>query len=282
MRRGLQVLMAVMLATLARAQTMDPPPPASRPEEESLRKFGSREMFENMGKLLNGLEGLGPWDQHHKYFMSAVTSVYEKNGWDSESDRFSLDLIREVESKPPMAIQERFDTMVGMFSDRYMLDENQERDLRSTVMNESLQVFAKHSGRIMSYALEAIQTRASGEAFTPEQVARWAQLAEPVFNDGRERMVVAAKAFMEKLDPQQRQLVERDLEAATQRLDRVQQMGEHWARGEWSPSDWGLDNDPIQRAGEARAAQAGAAAPTGTTGATGRGAVDGKDRKSVV
>lgn len=211
-------------------------------------------MFRNVGKLLKSFQSLGSWDQHYGYMMDSVERVYQKQGWNSESDQFSLDLVRTVESVPPWAVQERFDTMVGLFSDRYMLDEQQEQTLRGVMARTSNEVFQTHSDRIIKYAVEAVQTRAAGEAFTPEQVQRWVELAEPVFQEMRGRLNKNADVLSQQLDPQQRELLQRDLAAGNQRMNRLEEMGQRWKRGEWSSADWGMENDPIQAAAEGRRA----------------------------
>ncbi|MBK8913428.1 MAG: hypothetical protein IPM64_02305 [Phycisphaerales bacterium] len=272
MRSVHALVLALLASAAALAQEEEPESPDPPPIPGA-----TRDVAENVGKLLHTLDSLGPWEEHYGHMMNAVDTVYRRNGWTDEPDRFSLELIREVESRPPMAIQERFDVVVGMFSDRYMLDEQQESALRGVMLQESLRMFTRHSGRIMQYGMEIIQTRAAGEPFTAEQVQRWASLAQPVFLDARERMTQVAQQFGEKLDPQQRELLERDLGAANRRLDWVGQRGEAWMRGEWSPEDWGIESDPVQQAGEARAAERAAAASAGATtpGGAGKGAGPG-------
>ena len=98
--------------------------------------------------------------------------------------------------------------------DRYVLNEKQERLLRRIMLRENNALFARHSDRIMGYALEAMQTRAAGEPFTPEQVQRWVELAEPVFQDGRRSIVKAAGEFEAVLEPEQKELLQADLNAA--------------------------------------------------------------------
>lgn len=209
-----------------------------------------RTLVENLGKLLRGFQDLGPWEEHYGLMINAVERVYEHNQWNSESDRFSLEVIREVEALPPLAIQQRFDTFINLFSDRYLLDENQEQQLRRLIARESNAVFMKHSGRILGYALEAIQTRAAGEPFTPDQVARWTQQAGPVFDEAKGAMERVADEFTKQLDPQQQQLVRTDLDAAHRRLGTIDKLRQSWARGEWKPEQWGLDRDPIQMGGD--------------------------------
>lgn len=210
--------------------------------------------IENISRMLQAVQTLGPWEQNYEQMMSAVETVFERNGWTSESDQFSLELIRAVEAIPPFQFQERFDTLIGMLSDRYLLDEEQEMLLRRTMIRESTSMMQKHSGRIMQYAMEAIQTRAAGEPFTAEQVARWADLAGPVFEDGRKRVNIVAREFMQNLDEQQLKIAAADLDAANHRMSRIAELREKWAAGKWSAADWGLEHDPIQSAGEAQRA----------------------------
>lgn len=236
------------ISTFAFAQTE--PPPSDERGSEAAR--GQPSFIENIGKMLKAVQSLGPWEENYEQMMTAMDTVFERNGWTSEADQFSLELIRTVEAIPPFQMQERFDTMVGMLSDRYMLDEQQEKMLRKTLIRESTAMMQQHSGRIMQYAMEAIQTRAAGEPFTAEQVARWAEIAAPVFEDGRRRVNVVAKEFMQHLDEQQMRIAAVDLDAANHRLGRMGEMREQWAAGKWTAADWGLDRDPIQTAGEQR------------------------------
>jgi hypothetical protein len=208
--------------------------------------------FERMrrqaSEMIQGLHQLDDWDTHYAYQMDAIDRVYERNGWDSEADLFSLELARDVEQIPPWNVRERFDRVFGIISDRYLLDRDQEQVLQSLIFRENQALFSKHSGRIMQYAMEAIQTRVAGEPFTADQVARWVELATPVFQDSRRAMVSAADEFMGHLGPEQRELVQSDLDAANRRMDALEVMAVGWRRGEWDASDWGLEDDPIQNA----------------------------------
>lgn len=215
---------------------------AATPEGETAFERISRQA----GEMIAGLRQLEDWDLHYALQMDAVRRIYERNGWDSEPDLFSLELMGQVERIPPWNVQERFDTAFSIIGDRYLLDEQQDQVLRALVLRENQKLFTKHAGRIMQYAMEAIQTRAAGEPFTAEQVARWTRLAEPVLRDSRQAITSAAQEFMQHLDPEQRELLQSDLLAANRRLDTVEQMTASWKRGEWDPSQWGLEEDPIQ------------------------------------
>lgn len=238
----------LVLAPLHQALAFEPP------ERESRRDRFAR-LQENVGRLIGSFQMLGNWDEHYGYMMDALENVYVRNNWNTESDMFSLGLIAEVGSIPPWQVNERFERFVGIMSDRYMLDESQERIFRHMVIRNSNDLFEKHSGRILQYAVDAIQTRASGEPFTAEKVARWAELAEPVFHDSWDNMNRLAGQLMERLDADQRERLERDLEATNRRLERMDVLRESWERGEWKASDWGIENDPIQLAGERRRAE---------------------------
>ena len=214
------------------------------PGEEPPDRFAA--LREKAGQLIAGMQQLSDWDTHYAYMIDSVERVYERNDWVSEPDLFSLDLMREVERIPPWQVRERMDAAFEIVGDRYLLDESQTQKLRQLVIRENVKLFSKHADRVMDYALDAISTRAAGEPFTPEQVARWVELAEPVFNDSRESFNRTATEFMHVLGPEQRELLQADIAAANQRIEVVAKMTERWKRGEWTPEQWGMEDDPIQ------------------------------------
>ena len=249
-----RVLSSVILScTLATAVAQDAPTPEAEGEGAYVR------VMQNVEKLLSSFEGLSDWDTHYALMMDSLEKVYARNGWESESDAFSLSTAREVSAIPPWFPQQRFDKAVEIISDRYLLDDRQEKLLRETMIREASGVFMRNSGRIVQYAVEAIQTRAAGQPFTPEQVARWVELADPVFDDARQRANEAAKGLATELDPDQRGLLLTDLAAANRRMDDIHKMSRRWARGEWQPSDWGMEEDPIQLGGATHSKRAGGA-----------------------
>lgn len=202
--------------------------------------------------LLSEMQRLRNWDEHSVYLIDAVETVYDRNGWDSEPDLFSLELFREVQSIPPWQSLQRFNTVTDMISDRYLLDDGQLNTLRQAMIRESVRMFTKHSERILQYAGEAIRTRAASEPFTPEQVARWTELAEPVFNDAKSNMLRMAEELAVDLSPEQRQLLKEDISAAENRLSHFDSLMGDWKAGAWRPEDWGMENDPIQLMGTPR------------------------------
>jgi hypothetical protein len=259
-----------MLLGQAAAWGQDPNQPAEpkRSPAEHIRAIQEQAI-----RLIRATQQLDNWDEHYGYMLDATERMFERNGWDSESDLFALDMVRDVGEIPPWNTLARFDRGLEMIGDRYLLDGEQMAALESQAIKVNVDLFTRHSDRIMEYALEAIQTRASGEPFTPEQVARWTTLAEPVFQDARRSVNAAAQEFMEELDPEQRELMQRDLDATNRRMGDIEGMAQSWKRGEWDPHDWGMEEDPIQNPGAAaeRLATAESAEPgAGQPSASGR------------
>jgi len=175
-----------------------------------------------------------------------LPQVYERNGWTTEPDQFSLELAQELDALPPWEFEHHMEVVTRRLSDRYLLDEEQQQTLRGLIEREWGDLLARHIGRLVPVITEVLQTRLAGEPYAPEQVARWTELTEPVFEDGRRRLLAAADEFMSVLNLQQRELVQADLDAAARRIARMQELRESWRRGAWNPADWGLDRDPIQ------------------------------------
>ncbi len=239
-------LLTIVLAGAACAQNGPPEGPRGGrmrdPGEEA-----PRPLFEQFRTMMRAVRELGPWEQQHAYIQSALTDVYQQNGWTSESDQFSFQLIDAVHSVPPWDFQGRMDTLFGLVSDRYLLDEEQEQMLRERSFEALRDVFMAHAADALPVFTEFVQTRASGVGFTPEQVARWAQTLAPMSETARRRFTGVMNEMLPTLDPTQQELLRSDMAAAERRLERVTEMRQRWAQGQWSPSDWGLDRDPIQQ-----------------------------------
>jgi len=205
-----------------------------------------------LARLLTSTRALGDWDVHYELLMASLEKVYARNGWDAEPDAFSLDLLREVNAIPPWSPLQRLDKLVEVVGDRYLLDPEQEAHFRAALTRDVAEILTRHAGRIVEYVGDAVQTRVSGDAFTPERVARWVQLSAPVFQDVRRRVNETAREFMSELNDDQRHLAQSDLDALNRRLAGIEQLSQRWVRGDWQPSDWGLEDDPIQLAAAGR------------------------------
>jgi hypothetical protein len=261
--------LALFVAALGAFQDAPRRAPLEPPEEaeQSEQSESQPRLFRQMAWLMRIARELGDWETHHAYAMSAMERIFERNGWDSEADEFAREVVREVDAIPPWAPQERLDRFMELFSDRYALDEPQERHFREVLLEESSRLFARQSGRIMQYAPEVIRTRAAQEPITAEQVARWATLMMPVLEDAARTNRRVVERLLPELDPTQQEMLRGDVEAHARRLDVLQQMARSWQQGEWRPEDWGLEEDPIQTGAVAsdQAPQADQADPTART-----------------
>jgi len=232
------LVFAILMLGVARA----PGQPAEPPREPTALEQATQQ-------LLRLLRDKDSSEAAHTMILD-LPRVYARNGWTSEPDQFSLDLIREADALPPWQFEQQFNVLTGRLADRYLLDERQQRVLHDLLERESNTFIGQHVGQLIPVVVEALQTRLAGEPYTPEQVARWTEATTPVAVDARRRLQAASAEFMGVLDPQQRELVQTDLDAANRRIDRVQELRETWRRGEWDPADWGLEEDPIQREAE--------------------------------
>lgn len=268
MRRNVLLLLALVASGTGLGQ--DPNDVRNRPSPPRPNRI--KHLQEQAARFVQATRQFSNWDEHYEYIMEAAEKIYERNNWTSESDLFSLEMAREVGRIPPWKMQERLNKAMGMIGDRYLLNEQQKQLLLNIVVRESLGVFARHADRIMEYSLGFVETRASGQPFTPEQIAHWMELAQPVFEDALDRTEQASKIFMDQLDPEQRQLVQQDLDATLGRVADMDKLAQRWRNGEWNPSDWGLEDDPIQSGtwtpGEAGGKAAGGAAQSRGGGRT--------------
>ncbi len=128
---------------------------------------------EKARQLIETTQELSNWDEHYGYLVDAMERMYEHNGWNAESDLFSLEMAREIGSIPPWEPQARIDKLMEMAGDRYLLDDDQAASLQAHIFRVNVELFSKHADHIIEYATEAIQTRAAGEPFSPAIRAAW-------------------------------------------------------------------------------------------------------------
>ncbi|MBU0618336.1 MAG: hypothetical protein KKI02_11510, partial [Planctomycetes bacterium] len=62
-------------------------------------------------QLIETTQELSNWDEHYGYMVDAMERMYERNGWNAESDLFSLEMAREIGSIPPWEPQARIDKL---------------------------------------------------------------------------------------------------------------------------------------------------------------------------
>jgi hypothetical protein len=235
--------------------------PVQAQRQDGARRDRTARAIDTGRQLIRDVRNLGAWDEQYVYLMSAVENVYERNDWTSDEDLFSIDLMSQIQAIPPWQAQDRLTTLTEIVRDRYSLSDDQVFKMHQLLIRDAVQLFTKHSDRISQYAGEFVRTRAAGAAITPEQVAKWVKLAEPVMHDARAQFRESAKEFEAVLDPGQREIFERDYAAANHRLDDIEKQTRAWKQGKWDPAEWGLDTDPIQLSGQDMVSRIAAADP---------------------
>ena len=214
---------------------------------ERLRRADRTDLLKQIVALVTESSQL--WEERGAppFMAGAVERVFQDQGWDSETDRFMLTLFDEVRTAPAQDLLGRLDILVTGLSDRYLLDDEQAGALRERLVSGSTELLIKHGWSVMPAVADIVATRGGGEQVTAEQVANLMEVAGPALADARRELARGARAFADQLEPEQRELWLDDLAAAERRVETFDAVRRNWARGAWQASDWGMEDDPIQR-----------------------------------
>ncbi len=188
---------------------------------------------------------MGPWETEAGAIHDAHDNIFQKNGWTSEADQYSLDLLHQVTQIAPWDTAQREDVFLTGLQTRLNLTHDQRSLLGNEMRLESMKVTMKHIKDLLPVALDIAQTRARQEPFTAEQVQRWSQKFKPVMDDAMASVQKVIGKLDKTMTEEQRALLDRDMKALLKRHSDVEKMVEGWKAGNWNPSEWGLDNDPI-------------------------------------
>ena len=221
--------------------------------------------FRALGEQVDGFD----WDQEYPYMERALRNIWAQNGWNDEADRYAYELIREVAAIPPWQFAKRLDLFTDRLGERYGMNEHDEARLKGMILREVGGVLVRNTGVLFEQVREALGTRARGEPYTAEQIARWMKAGAPLQADARLAADRVIKQLEPMLKPEGRRILERDAMSYRKRVKRYDEMAARWARGEWQPSDWGLQDDPIQ-SGATRGAAVGRRPSANRPGADGQ------------
>jgi hypothetical protein len=208
------------------------------------------------------------WDRQHQLLDQATEQMFDQNGWNSEPDQFTRNLLRDVGQIPPWQAQQRQEAFLNAIQGRLSLTHDQRMLLNTEIQRESIQLTVKHFKDIVPVVLEVAKTRAADEPFTPEQVQRWTKSLGPMLNESLEVVQRVSQRLERTMTEDQRRQLKADMDALVRRHRDVEKLMQKWQRGEWSPADWGLQNDPAH-AGlmQALSARGGAATLASTDAA---------------
>lgn len=240
MRIALFAIVALLLTP-----QQDPNQPSTPP----VRPAGNpilAEVSRKISSLVDSARAIGNWEAEAARSSAALEKVFQRSGWDSEADRFALELARAVDAIPPWEFERRGEVFFSTIARRYELNPGQQQLLQRLWFREVVQLIAQHSDEITGVAGEIFRARAAGEPFHADQIAELARMMEPVLMDARERAQRTAEELADRLDEKQRERLRTDLEAAERRFAGVSKSIERWKSGQWTPEEWGLEEDPIQ------------------------------------
>jgi len=198
-------------------------------------------------KLVEEAKGIN-WDSQTYVIESAWDRVFEQHNWNSESDQYTRHLLGELNRIPPWEPQRREEVFMNNIRARYMLTEDQAGLARDGMRRASIQVAMKHWTELAPVAMEFIQTRLNNKEFTSEQVQRWSRTLMPIMPEALASVRKVAKDLESTMDAEQRRILRVDIQALERRHQDVEKSMRKWAKGEWNPTEWGLQDDPIHAA----------------------------------
>lgn len=228
--------------------------PAAGQDREPIDPEQARQAVERFDAIGRDLRKLGDWSEQAALFNGMMDRLWEDNHWDSEPDVFARELAEQVTRIPPWRFNDRMQKMTDMIGDRYRLDAGQSVRFRSRLMRELFGFSVKNAEVLASQAREFIDARLNRRPFTPEQVARWTRESDPALADGLFRVERVIDSMKRDMSPEQQKLLQKDYDGFDRRINGFLKQRADWARGKWTPREWGLDKDPIHNPAAARGA----------------------------
>jgi hypothetical protein len=201
--------------------------------------------IEQAQRILEQTKKLGPWETQAQVIEDATNNMFQQQGWNSESDQFSRDVLREVSKIPPWKTAERQEVLMNALQARLGLSHDQRTQLNRDMQKEATGLTIKYFKDLAPIAMEVARTRMADKPFTPEQVQSWSQRLMPMMDDALQSLQRVSSKLEETMTPEQREKFKTDMDAVLRRHKDVAKMMVKWQAGNWTPTDWGLQNDPI-------------------------------------
>lgn len=190
------------------------------------------------------------WSKEVGYIDQALERVWQKNEWNDDAGRFAFDLAREVLAIPPWQVMDRLNIFTDRVSKRYEFSTEQMARLQGLTLREGIGLAARHAPMIIRQTNELMATRTDARPITTEQVARWVTEIDPFLDDARKVLDRMTTEIRPTFSEKQKEILDRDLKSISTRMDYINKVKERWAKGDWEPREWGLQDDPIQNGTE--------------------------------
>lgn len=232
---SLIVLLVASLTTWSLAQQ------ETRPDEPAQQL----EQFEQLSRSLDRID----WNEEASHVRRSIENVWVQQGWTDESDLFAREVAIGLAEIPPWKPIERIEYAVNRYADRYNASPELRSRMKSAAIREVSGLLMRHADKIMAQAQEYLELRAAGEPFTPELVARWMQEGKPIFDDMNNSVDRITREIRPAISPGRLLDFDRDRLTHAKRRNDIEIAMQRWIGGQWSPAEWGLQNDPIHSGG---------------------------------
>lgn len=222
---------------------------ADRPqgERDARRQDAPKDVTAFMDRSLMEQVREYDWDAETPFVQRALVNVWEKNQWNTPGDEYALKLALEISQIPPWEPMKRIDLVTERVSERYDLNNTAATRLKSKIVIGMGEFIGKHGPEIVKNVREAMNGRLSGQPINPAQVKEWIERADGFRTEADALTESIIDELENMVGPRGRRAFEMDVSSYRRRMERVDQLTERWRQGKWEPSDWGLQDDPIQR-----------------------------------
>lgn len=188
---------------------------------------------------------IGPWENQIPLLEDAADNIFRQQGWNSPEDQFARTVMRDVGRIPPWDPVARQDAFLNAVQSRWSLSHDQRSQLDTTVQREAMMMTLKHFKDVLPVMVDITRARASNQPFTPEQVQQWVTRLRPLIDESSQAIQRVTQQLDRTMSDDQRKQMQADLAAFNRRHNDVTKLVQKWQSGQWTPTDWGLQNDPV-------------------------------------
>lgn len=203
------------------------------------------EQLKQAEEVMEVAKQIGPWENQIPLIEDAADNIFQQQGWNSPEDQFARQVMRDVSRIPPWNPVERQEVFLNAVQSRWNLSHDQRSQLDSSVQREAMMMTLKHFKDVLPVMVDITRARANNQPFTPEQVQQWVTRLRPLIDESMQSVQRVTQQLDRSMSEDQRKLMQADLSAFTRRHTDMTKMVQKWQQGQWEPTDWGLQNDPV-------------------------------------
>jgi hypothetical protein len=210
-------------------------------------------MLGKLGEMISQMGELGDWEMLQADIANSLENIFEKKGWTNSRDDFFRGLLTEAISHPPGAMRQRLESISGLLQQRYHISDEDRLGVEGDIFREIMFFFSGNMREISGQMNELVEMNRRGELLNAEVIAKLAQRAVKIRPARQQRVKAIMESIRRRVPEGYRDTFEQDYKHIFEtRLPEVHSMEDQWARGQWSPADWGLDKHPLYADNPAR------------------------------